>query len=80
MAKKRKTLSFEEALTELSGVVDELNKVDITLEELLAKYTEGVELYKQCVEQLDSGEAAINKIILDNGADFEESELEFKGE
>ncbi|MCQ2490861.1 MAG: exodeoxyribonuclease VII small subunit [Ruminococcus sp.] len=60
----KKNTSFEENLKNLSGIVAELEKGDITLEKAVDLYGEGVKLSAVCRKQLD--EAKI-KITEDDG-------------
>lgn len=52
-------LTFEEALTKLEKVVKELENKDISLDEAVKLYNEGLELSKQCYEQLKQTEKLI---------------------
>lgn len=56
-------VSFEEALSNLELIVKQLEKGDASLEELLAKFSEGVNLSQLCLAKLDSAEQAVNKIL-----------------
>lgn len=56
-------VSFEEALGNLELIVKQLEKGDASLEELLAKFSEGVNLSQLCLAKLDSAEQAVNKIL-----------------
>lgn len=52
-------IKFEKALERLSKLVEELESGDISLEEALKKYEEGVKLSKACQEQLAKAEKKI---------------------
>ncbi|HZK17749.1 MAG TPA: exodeoxyribonuclease VII small subunit [Clostridia bacterium] len=54
MGLKKKT--FEQAFTRLEGLVRELENGQITLEQALDLYAEGVELIKHCREKLERAE------------------------
>ncbi|MGY3749716.1 exodeoxyribonuclease VII small subunit [Vagococcus acidifermentans] len=64
----RKT--FEEAMTELEGIVKELEGGDIPLEQALAHFQKGVELSKLCQETLTSAEEMLTKIMTENGQEI----------
>lgn len=54
-----KTLSFEESLTRLEGIVQRLERGDLPLEEGLKAFEEGVALTQQCQTKLDAAEKRI---------------------
>ena len=66
MAKKER-LGFEEALKRLETVVEKLNNEDISLEESVDLYEEGIKLSKICTETLESAALKIEQIDQDNG-------------
>lgn len=57
-----KTLSFEAALKELEGIVDQLERGDVELEKSIAIYERGEALRNRCDELLKSAEMKIEKI------------------
>lgn len=60
-------LPFERALAQLEGIVDQLEKGSVALEESIAIYARGEALKKHCDALLRSAEQRIEKITL--GAD-----------
>lgn len=62
-----KALPFEKALAELEGIVTQLEKGSVPLEESIAIYERGEALKKHCESLLRSAEMRIEKITL--GAD-----------
>lgn len=60
---KNKKLSFENALKNLEEIVSELENGEISLDELMDKYKEGVLLSNLCIEKLDNAETAIDKLL-----------------
>lgn len=56
-------LSFEQALQRLEAVVKELETGDLSLDNALALFQEGVALARQCGMQLDEAEAKIEKLL-----------------
>lgn len=60
-------LPFEQALAQLEGIVDQLEKGSVALEESIAIYARGEALKKHCDALLRSAEQRIEKITL--GAD-----------
>jgi exodeoxyribonuclease VII small subunit len=51
--------SFEEALTQLEQVVEDLERGDPALSAALAKYESGVKLLRRCYQLLDGAEQAV---------------------
>lgn len=66
---KKERLGFEEALKRLEAVVDKLNDQDISLEESVTLYEEGIKLSKICSETLESAALKIEQIDQGNGKD-----------
>lgn len=65
MAEKK--TSFEEQLTTLQTIVEQLEQGDIPLEKALQQFQTGVELSKQLQETLDKAENTLTKLMDDNG-------------
>ncbi|MCX5903990.1 MAG: exodeoxyribonuclease VII small subunit [Proteobacteria bacterium] len=65
MAKKR----FEEALQELENIVQRLEDGNLSLDESLALFEEGIKLSRLCSQRLDEAEKKIELLLKDgNGA------------
>jgi len=47
-------LKFEEALKKLEKIVEDLENGDLSLDEALKKYQEGIELSRICNQRLDN--------------------------
>jgi exodeoxyribonuclease VII small subunit len=58
-AKPDKTLSFEDALSQLETIVETMESGDVPLAELLAKFEEGNKLLKVCETRLKDAEMKI---------------------
>lgn len=56
---------FESSLKKLEQIVRELESGDVSLNESLARFEEGIELYKQCRQTLEGAEKKI-KILSDS--------------
>ena len=77
MAKKESKRSFEQSLTRLEKIVEALEQGDVSLDESLRMYEEGILLSKECLETLNTAELRIKQLTKDlNGkirlTDFEE--------
>lgn len=68
---KEKELPFEEAMKQLEVVAAELEKGDLSLDESVSKFEEGMQLSKQCSELLENAEKRIT-ILLKNGEELQE--------
>jgi len=59
--------SFEESVTSLEDVVKKLESGDLTLDESLKSFEEGVKLSRLCEQKLDEAKGKIEKLIQANG-------------
>ncbi len=65
MAKKNSNLSnFEKDLKKLQDILDNIESDELSLEESIEKYKEGVELSKKCQKALEDAEQIIK--VLDD--------------
>jgi len=64
-AKPVEKMSFEEAMKELEGVVGQLERGDVPLEESIALYERGAALKTRCEDKLKEAEEKVAKITLD---------------
>jgi exodeoxyribonuclease VII small subunit len=55
--------SFEESLKRLEAVVDQLEKGELTLEESLKLFEEGVNLTANCKQELDAAEGKVQMLV-----------------
>ena len=61
MAEKER-LSFEEALKKLESIVEELENEEITLEDSVKLYEEGVKMARFCTSILEDAELRIEQV------------------
>jgi exodeoxyribonuclease VII small subunit len=54
---------FENSLKRLEAIVDKLEKGDLSLEESLKLFEEGVALSAACKKELDAAEGKIQKLV-----------------
>ena len=65
MNKKRNKISnFEEDLKKLQSILDDIESDELTLEDSIQKYKEGMELSKKCQDALDEAKQVI-KVLED---------------
>ena len=64
---------FEEKITELEKIINELENGEIDLDESINKYMMAMKLVKECDGKLKNIEEQVNKMVLENGEvkDFE---------
>ncbi|MGL6297971.1 MAG: exodeoxyribonuclease VII small subunit [Methanobacteriaceae archaeon] len=69
-------MSFEEKLKELESVVSELEGGNLSLEESIVKFEEGMKLSKECNKILEGAEKRINVLTQsDNGIEEKEFDI-----
>ena len=56
------SVRFEEAMRKLSGIVNQLEAAEGSLDEMIRLYEEGMTLVKSCERQLDAYEATITRL------------------
>lgn len=62
---KEENLNFEDAMKKLETIANELENGDLSLDESVSKFEEGMKLSKKCSDFLDSAEKKITMIIND---------------
>ena len=67
-----KKTRFEESMKRLEEIVRELEGKDLSLEESIAKFEEGVRLGKVCRELLEKAEVRIKVLVEDDEGKLEE--------
>ncbi len=68
-----KNKNFEEQMAELEKIVTELEKGDLSLDESVAKFEEGIKLSKECNEVLEEAEKKITILVNQDGEVKEEN-------
>jgi len=68
--KSGKDKSFEEAINRLEKVVVELEEGELSLEEALKKFEEGIELSRFCTQKLTQAEEKVKKLIKTTKGEF----------
>ena len=62
---KKDTVNFEVSLQKLKKIIEKLEDGDISLEESVRSFEEGIGLVKECQKQLSQAELKVKK-LLDN--------------
>jgi len=76
MAKKDTAHSFEDSLKRLQAIVDALEKGEITLDETLTKFEEGMKLVDVCHAKLDEAEKKLKILVKNSDGQFSEVDEE----
>ena len=66
MAKKDKQIQFEEAFKRLDEIVTKLESGDLSLEESMTLFEEGITLTKTCKTRLEAAEQKIQLLLKDS--------------
>lgn len=74
MEEKEKT--FEQKIKELELIVSQLESGNVDLDDAINKYTNAMQIAKECSLKLKNAEEQINKVLTENGTleDFKVSE------
>ncbi|MDD4941645.1 MAG: exodeoxyribonuclease VII small subunit [Candidatus Omnitrophica bacterium] len=64
-------IKFEDALKKLEKIVEELEQGDLSLDEALKKYQEGIELSRACTARLENAKKKIDVLAKNKKGDFE---------
>ena len=64
---KENDLTFEQSLEELETLVDKLERGQLTLDESLETFENGMKLARVCTQKLTKSERKIEKLIEKNG-------------
>lgn len=63
MSAKKSTINFEQAISDLEDLVDDLEAGDLSLEESLATFEKGIKLTRECQQQLNQAAQKVNQLI-----------------
>lgn len=69
---EKKNISFEENMKELEDIVKKLEGSDISLEEMLSLFEEGVKRTKECSAQLQNAEQKISVLMKNSTGEISE--------
>ena len=72
-------INFEEAMKKLEQITAELEKGDLSLDEAVKKFEEGIKLSKECNKILEDSAKRINILINNDGNITEENFLPKEG-
>ncbi|MEH6565755.1 MAG: exodeoxyribonuclease VII small subunit [Halopseudomonas sp.] len=67
MARKKPTVDFEQSLGELQQLVERLESGELSLEESLSAFEQGVVLTRDCQQALSQAEQKVQQLVEKNG-------------
>ncbi|UTA47512.1 exodeoxyribonuclease VII small subunit [Simiduia sp. 21SJ11W-1] len=67
MATRKKAQDFEQSLAALEALVARMEEGDLSLEESLKAFEEGVQLTRECQARLQAAEQRVNLLLEKNG-------------
>lgn len=76
MSKKETKRTFEQSLGRLEKIVDSLEQGEVSLEESLKMFEEGIQLSKECMETLNKADLRIKQLTKDLNGKLQLTEFE----
>lgn len=70
--KSPKSVDFEAALKSLEAIVANMETQDLSLEDSLSQFEEGIKLAKQCQQTLQNAKLRVEKLMEMNGDETQE--------
>ncbi len=79
MAKAKQSIDFEQALDQLETLVEEMEGGDLSLENSLKAFEQGIKLTRECQTALATAEQKVQLLLEENGK-LKAIELDSNGE
>ncbi len=76
MSQEKNEKTFEQSLEELEKIATNLERGDLTLEQAISEFEQGMNLSKECSKKLDEAEKKINILVQKENGEFEEETFE----
>ena len=76
---RKKELAFEEALGALEQIVAEIETGELSLADLMAKYSEGIKLSDVCMTSLKRAEETMDLLVKETANGVSEEKLQIGG-
>jgi len=76
---RKKEQTFEEALSQLEQIVSEIEGGEMSLADLMAKYSEGIKLSDVCMTSLKRAEETMDLLVKETAAGIAEEKLQIGG-
>lgn len=64
-------IKFEDALKKLEKIVEDLERGDLSLDDALKRYQEGIDLARTCAQRLESAKKKIEVLSKNKKGEFE---------
>ncbi len=72
------TMNFEESMKRLETIVEELEGGELSLEDSIARYEEGVKLSRRLTQTLDEAEKRIERLVERDGGEIDTEPMELE--
>ena len=72
------TMNFEESMKRLETIVEELEGGELSLEDSIARYEEGVKLSRRLTQTLDEAEKRIERLVERDGGEIGTEPMELE--
>ena len=79
MSEEKKEVEFEAALKKLESIVEKLENGDLSLEEALKQYEEGVRMADLCSKRLTEAEKKVEVLMKTGAGKFKTAPFEEEG-
>ena len=76
---RKKEMAFEEALGALEQIVAEIETGELSLADLMAKYSEGIKLSDFCMKSLKRAEETMDLLVKETADGVSEEKMEIGG-
>lgn len=76
---RKKEMAFEEALGALEQIVAEIETGELSLADLMAKYSEGIKLSDVCMTSLKRAEETMDLLVKETTTGIAEEKLQIGG-
>ena len=76
---RKKEMAFEEALGALEQIVSEIETGELSLADLMAKYSEGIKLSDVCMTSLKRAEETMDLLVKETANGVSEEKLQIGG-
>ena len=76
---RKKEMAFEEALGALEQIVAEIETGELSLADLMAKYSEGIKLSDVCMTSLKRAEETMDLLVKETADGVSEEKLQIGG-
>ncbi|CUH94293.1 hypothetical protein P22_0359 [Propionispora sp. 2/2-37] len=76
--KSMNKMSFEEAIKKLEEIVKHLERGELTLDESLTQFSEGIALSQHCLARLENAEQQIDKMLREEEGTIIEKPLQLQ--